>query len=523
MGERIIKPEHNIFKVYRKVNLVNPYLFSKPFQSTWRTSNISTGSSTSTQIKLPLVSTGTYNFNVDWGDGTSSSITTWNVGTTHTYSVSGDYTIKITGTCVGWVFGNTGDRLKILSVQTWGKLRLGVAQGSYFNGCANLNLSGVTDILDLTGTTQLTGLFTGCTAITTIGRINEWDLIGVNRLDNVFKSCSNFNQDIGNWNVSNVVSMTSLFEAASKFNNGGNPSIGNWVTTSLTALNFTFSIAVDFNQPLNWNMSNVGNFSNTFNGASKFNNGLASGVSGVMSWTLNTTSSVAMNNMFLSCIAFNQDISSWNTSRVISTNSMFAGATNFNNGSASGIAGNMLWNMSNVTTTLGMFQSCTAFNQNLGILNLSSCTTLQSMFNGATKFNNGGSNSIKDWTIRTAGTVNMATMFANTTIFNQPLDNWNTSTVTTMNQMFIGSGFNQNIGNWVISNVANFSDFMASKTPATFSSANLDAIYNGWSTRPVIAGISIKFNTAKYTAASSAGRLILTSAPNNWVITDGGI
>ena len=37
------------------------------FYSTWNTSNTSTGSSTATQIKLPLISTGTYNFVVDWG------------------------------------------------------------------------------------------------------------------------------------------------------------------------------------------------------------------------------------------------------------------------------------------------------------------------------------------------------------------------------------------------------------------------------------------------------------------------
>ena len=64
---------------------------------------------------------------------------------------------------------------------------------------------------------------------------------------------------------------------------------------------------------------------------------------------------------------------------------------------------------------------------------------------------------------------------------------------------------------------------MFGKTPATFSTTNLDAIYNGWSTRPVKTPITISFGTAKYTAAGAAGRAILTGAPNNWVITDGGI
>jgi hypothetical protein len=64
---------------------------------------------------------------------------------------------------------------------------------------------------------------------------------------------------------------------------------------------------------------------------------------------------------------------------------------------------------------------------------------------------------------------------------------------------------------------------MATKTPSTFSTTNLDAIYNGWSSRPVLASKSITFGTAKRTAASTAGRATLTNSPNLWTITDGGI
>jgi hypothetical protein len=64
---------------------------------------------------------------------------------------------------------------------------------------------------------------------------------------------------------------------------------------------------------------------------------------------------------------------------------------------------------------------------------------------------------------------------------------------------------------------------MAGKTALNFSSANLDAIYNGWSSRPVKSSLSINLGSAKYTSASSAARAILTGAPNNWIIYDGGI
>jgi hypothetical protein len=64
---------------------------------------------------------------------------------------------------------------------------------------------------------------------------------------------------------------------------------------------------------------------------------------------------------------------------------------------------------------------------------------------------------------------------------------------------------------------------MLGKTAATFSATNLDAIYNGWSSRAVKTPVTINFGTAKYTSASTSGRAILTGAPNNWAITDGGI
>ena len=37
----------------------------KPFISTWKTDNISAGSSQANQIKLPLMAGGVYNFTVD--------------------------------------------------------------------------------------------------------------------------------------------------------------------------------------------------------------------------------------------------------------------------------------------------------------------------------------------------------------------------------------------------------------------------------------------------------------------------
>ena len=128
---------------------------------------------------------------------------------------------------------------------------------------------------------------------------------------------------------------------------------------------------------------------------------------------------------------------------------------------------------------------------------------------------------INSWDVKNV--TNMGSMFYGCTSFNQPLSSWTTSACTNMSYMFYGAtSFNQDIGNWNVSNVSNFTGFMGTKTDLTFSSSNLDSIYNGWSSRPVQPNISISFGTAKYTSASAAGKAILTGSPNNWTITDGG-
>ena len=82
--------------------------------------------------------------------------------------------------------------------------------------------------------------------------------------------------------------------------------------------------------------------------------------------------------------------------------------------------------------------------------------------------------------------------------------------------------FNQDIGNWNISNVTDFNYFMDGKTSLTFSTTNLDAIYNGWSTKNPQTGLSIDFGSANYTTlGGQAGRDILTGT-YGWTIIDGG-
>jgi len=202
-------------------------------------------------------------------------------------------------------------------------------------------------------------------------------------------------------------------------------------------------------------------------------------------------------------------INLWNTSNITSMSGMFASATAFNQALSFGTSA--------VTNMDFMFQNATSFNQSLISFNTGQVTKMAFMFQNATSFNQSLS------TFNTKNVTNMNSMFANASSFNQSLSTFNTKNVTNMAAMFDGAtAFNQNIGSWNVVNVTAFKNFMNGKTPATFSTANLDAIYNGWSASGVQANCQISFSTAKYTVAAVAGRAILTGV-KFWAITDGGL
>jgi len=172
------------------------------------------------------------------------------------------------------------------------------------------------------------------------------------------------------------------------------------------------------------------------------------------------------------------------------------------------------------TNSGGYFYAC--INLNLSsvddVLDLTGITVMTEMFRGCTSLTS--VNRINEWATSTI--TDMGRMFRSAIVFNQPLS-FNTSAVTNMGSMFdSATAFNQNIGTWNVENVQSFTNFMAGKTPATFSTTNLNAIYNGWSTQAVQPELDITFGTAKYTSAATAGRLVLTGT-KLWTITDGGL
>ena len=135
------------------------------------------------------------------------------------------------------------------------------------------------------------------------------------------------------------------------------------------------------------------------------------------------------------------------------------------------------------------------------------------MFNSALLFNG----NISSWNV--ANVESMEGMFGYTQVFNRDLNEWNVSNVKSMRNMFHNAtSFDVNLSNWDISNVKDMADMFYG---VTLSTANYDAILNGWSGLTLQNDVDFHGGNSKYSSVSEAARTKIIS-DFNWTITDGG-
>ncbi len=107
-----------------------------------------------------------------------------------------------------------------------------------------------------------------------------------------------------NWDVSEVTSMTNLFQSCNKLFKPINANwnqISDWDTSSVTTMYHMFDNCRSFNQPLRWNTALVRDLNYMFYGCSSFNQPLE--------W--DTRSVERMNSMFEGCTSFDQSLFNW--------------------------------------------------------------------------------------------------------------------------------------------------------------------------------------------------------------------
>ncbi len=444
------------------------------FVTTWKTDN--PGTSEDDQITIPVYSGETYDYSVDWGDGSSDEHLTGSA--THTYDVPGIYTVSISGTFPRIYFFNSGDREKILTIESWGEIEW-TSMASAFFGCSNLtynatdapNLSGVTVMnymfynalslngdfsgWDVSNVADMSSMFAYATSFN--GDISSWDVSSVTNMYGMFWNATSFNRDLNNWDVKNVINMFLMFGTATSFN--GN--ISGWDVSNVTNMSGMFESATSFNGDIsNWDVSSVTNMYGMFWNATTFNGDISGwDVSNVTDMRLmfrnastfsnhdlngwDVSSVKVMSSMFNGASSFNGDISNWNVSNVKDMIYMFYNATSFNGDISR-------WDVSSVTDMYGMFRNATSFNGDISRWDVSNVKNMSSMFNGASSFNG----DIINWNVNNV--KNMIYMFNNAISFNRDINKWDVSSVTNMYGMFWGaSTFNGDMSNWDVSNVTN--------------------------------------------------------------------
>jgi len=297
--------------------------------------------------------------------------------------------------------------------------------------------------------------------------IGNWDTSNVTVMGTMFKGASDFNRDISKWDVSKVTNMIGIFRGAQAFNNGGQD-LNDWITSQVTSIEYAFNGATNFNNGASsgvsttlswdvgnvtemqhtfqnadafnanlsgWNTGKVTRMENMFNEADVFNNGASSGVSTTLNW--GTSSVTTMANMFNNADDFNANLSGWDTGKVTNMKSMFRDTDAFNNGASSGVSTTLNWDTSSVTEMNYMFSGADAFNASISSWDTSSVTNIRNMFWNADVFNNGASSGVS--TTLSWGTSSVTTMestFNRATAFNGYLSGWDTSNVTRMDNMF---------------------------------------------------------------------------------------
>lgn len=262
-------------------------------------------------ITIPTVTGQTYDYTIDWGDG---SVEANQMGdATHSYTTAGIKTVSISGIFPGILFKDSGEEEKLLTISQWGSSSWSVMENA-FNGCVNLNITAL-DAPVFNGVTSLAYTFKNNTVLN--ADLDKWDVTGVTDMTGTFFNNSAFNGNISDWDVSSVEKMDSLFNGATVFDQN----LNSWNIFKVTSMVGMFAGAEVYNQPMdNWSFFLTKNMSGMFAGASSFDQDISA-------WNVSRLEN--MTEMFEGATAFNQDISGWKVDFVRDMSSMFAEAGSF--------------------------------------------------------------------------------------------------------------------------------------------------------------------------------------------------
>ena len=474
-------------------------------------------SSPADSYTLPTVDGGVYNCTVEWGDGTTSTITSWNQSeVTHQYPSAGKYRIKISGQFEGINFHrheelNHHDHLKLLDVISWGDdSKMDIA-----GYVSPFNPHGV--ISDGSGgfMTQYVGMFCGCKNWNDIsGGAPNWGTCGTAKtrhpdgdgrkfggspLITIFYGNSSLQADISVWTTEDRpftgnayrhfetrprASDIDTFKANFHWLVGNsnhwkmftNRSVVSAEGNSLLRSNRNSRFEVS-NWKLDPAVQNIG-WQTTFNG----NLNMDPDVSNLVGPKVNTVAYI-----FNGADSFTgRGLENWDISGIDTNNGNGAGFTQAFAGTA--INKILPWNFAFGARLNNMLFNCELYDSPCNGWDTSGVYQASGLFNEASSFNNGGvswtdadwtncqtfgsmfkktlfNQDVSRWKLSTTRDFSMKSMFMQTP-FNRPVNTtvvdgvkyWDMSRCTNTSSMFYGCGsFNQPLDAWDMSNVTDIS------------------------------------------------------------------
>ena len=321
-----------------------------------------TSPNTSFTIPIKTGSDLTYNFTVDWGDGSpQSEITSFDdPDKTHIYENNGEYKITIIGSCSGFQndANHSNQLIKVLNLgnMSWKDLSSAFSNNSQLvevlggNTSVVKNMSGMfrsankatpdTKGWDTSNVTDMSHLFNG--AESAIPETGNWNTSNVTTVESMFSGATNATPDTSSWNTSNVMNMSFLFKEAIR----AIPDISSWDTSRVTTMEAMFYDAISATPETTtsgnvWDTSQVTNMRVMFRGAESANPDTSG-------WNISQV--ITMEAMFHNSISAEPDTTNWDTSLVTNMNKVFNGATNANPDTSG-------WDMSHVTSLRDIFKS----------------------------------------------------------------------------------------------------------------------------------------------------------------------
>ena len=151
--------------------------------------------------------------------------------------------------------------------------------------------------------------------------IGDWDTSNVTNMGYMFQGNKDFNQNISGWDTSNVTNMFGMFYSAKKFNQSINTDGSKWNVSKVTNMGYMFNGASEFNGNISgWDVSGVSSMVAMFSDAADFNQNIGG-------WDVLNVAD--MRWMFYRAVDFNQDLTGWRICRVTSSNrATFSDGTN---------------------------------------------------------------------------------------------------------------------------------------------------------------------------------------------------